>query len=78
MTRDPGQHINLINDPNYQNIFAELDRKLTEFYKQYSTEKYDLWEGGTAKGSVARPATFQALHGEQWRTVSESLPPFEE
>lgn len=78
MANDPGQHFNLIADPDYQNIAAELDRKVTAFYAEYSTEKYDLWKGGTAKGSVARPGIFQALHGEQWQTVSESLPPFEE
>ncbi|MDC1436243.1 sulfatase-like hydrolase/transferase [Gammaproteobacteria bacterium] len=78
MRNDPGQHINLIAHPDYQGIAIELDRKVTEFYAQYSTDKYDLWQGGTAKGSVARPGVFQALNGEQWKTVSESLPPFEE
>ncbi|MDC1436555.1 sulfatase-like hydrolase/transferase [Gammaproteobacteria bacterium] len=78
MTNDPGQYFNLIADPDYQSIAAELDRKVRSFYEEYSTKKYDLWNGGTAKGSVARPGIFQALHGDQWKTVSESLPPFEE
>ena len=78
MTNDPGQYFNLIADPDYQSMAAELDRKVRSFYEEYSTEKYDLWNGGTAKGSVARPGIFQALHGDQWKTVSESLPPFEE
>ncbi|MFL2840624.1 MAG: sulfatase [Pseudohongiellaceae bacterium] len=78
MASDPGQNFNLITDSNYQDIAAELDRKVIDFYNIYSTEKYDLWKGGTAKGSVARPSVFQGLYGDQWQTVSESLPPFEE
>ncbi|MEM9533490.1 MAG: hypothetical protein AAGA23_21390 [Pseudomonadota bacterium] len=57
---------------------AELDNRLTAFFAEYADPKYDLWEGGTAKGSVARPATFRKLYGENWRTVSEPLAPFVE
>jgi arylsulfatase A-like enzyme len=78
VSNDPGQHVNLIDDPAYQDVVAELDQKLIDFFAEYSTEKYDLWKGGTAKGSVARPGMFQSLHGEDWQTVSESLPAFEE
>ena len=78
MQRDPGQHKNLIGDPQYRELVARLDERLTVFFERYSTPKYDLWAGGTAKGSVSRPGRFQDLYGEDWQTVSESLPPFEE
>ena len=78
MQRDLGQHKNLIGDPQYREVVARLDERLTIFFGRYSTPKYDLWAGGTAKGSVSRPGRFQDLYGEDWQTVSESLPPFEE
>ncbi len=42
------------------------------------SDEYDLWHGGTAKGSVMRPTMSQRLYGGGWRTVAESLPPFRE
>lgn len=78
MLNDPGQHHNLIAEPQYQSAVAELDARLSEFFEQYSTPEFDLWAGGTAKGSVMRPGMFQSIYGDQWSTVSESLPAFEE
>lgn len=78
MRMDPGQHKNLIGDPIYREVVAELDQKVVRFYERFSTDQYDLWNGGTAKGSVMRPGMFQALYGDHWRTISESLPEFEE
>lgn len=75
---DPGQHRNLIDDPTHLDTVARLDAMLAEFFARYSTPAYDLWQGGVAKGSVMRPEMFQRLYGEQWQTVSESLPAFAE
>ena len=78
MLADPGQHENLIDDPAYDDVIAMLDEKLDEFFARYSARKYDLWNGGTAKGSVVRPHMFRKLYGEEWRTISEMLPIFVE
>lgn len=50
LTNDPDERVNLINDPAYADVVAELDKKLTQFFDTYSDPKYDLWKGGSAKG----------------------------
>jgi len=40
--------------------------------------EYDLWNGGTAKGTVQRPGIFQDLYGDDWTTISPELPKFTE
>jgi len=76
MQRDPGQHRNLYGDPAYKEVVEMLDKKLTAFFSQYSAAEYDLWAGGTAKGSVARPETFKKLYGPEWRPQTRILPEF--
>jgi arylsulfatase A-like enzyme len=78
MLADPGQHDNLIDDAAYSDTIAELDERLSAFFETYSTDKYDLWNGGTAKGSVMRESMFQSLYGSDWETIAETLPDFEE
>jgi arylsulfatase A-like enzyme len=46
---DPDELRNLIDDPDYEDIVAELDERLTEFFDRYADRKYDLWNGGSAK-----------------------------
>ena len=78
MQLDPGQHSNIINNSNLAGLVQKLDKQLDEFFGRYSTQAYDLWRGGTAKGSVIRPAMFQSLYGEDWRPRTDILPAFEE
>ena len=78
MAKDPGQHANVHGRPEYAAITAELDRKLTRFFNRYSDKQYDLWRGGTAKGSVVRPEMFRRIYGEGWTTKAELKPPFTE
>ena len=46
---DPEEKHNLIDDPSHADVVADLDRRLTEFFAQYSAPEYDLWRGGSAK-----------------------------
>ena len=78
MRRDPGQHDNLAEDPDYQATIAALSLRLAEFFAQYSDRKYDLWQGGVAKGSMTRPGTFRALYGEDWAPRTDRYEPFTE
>ncbi len=50
MEKDPGEKQNLINDPAYAEIRETLDRKLDDFFSKYSDSKYNVWQGGSAKG----------------------------
>lgn len=78
MHEDPGQNRNLAGDPAYRKTVLELDRRLTAFFERYADPKYDLWQGGFAKGSVDRPEVYRALYGEDWRPTTPLLPAFEE
>ena len=50
LENDPDERNNLASDPAYAEILKQLDDRLTEFFTTYSDDKYDLWNGGTAKG----------------------------
>ena len=65
MHKDPGQTINVYENSEYTNVIEELDLKLTELFAEYADPKYDLWNGGTAKGSVQRPGMYQELYGDE-------------
>ncbi len=78
MSDDPGQHHNLAQDPAYGDVIARLDKQMSAFYGQYSDPRYDLWRGGTAKGSVIRPEMFRKLYGSEWRPHTDVVEPFTE
>ena len=50
LEKDPGEKNNLIDDPAHQEIVRSLDNRLTVFFSKYSDTKYDVWNGGSAKG----------------------------
>jgi arylsulfatase A-like enzyme len=52
MRRDPEETRNLLDQPEYADVAAELDGKLTDFFNRYANPRYDLWRGGTAKGRL--------------------------
>ena len=76
--KDPEQNRNGYDDPAYQEIVADMDTRLTDFFDEYSDEKYDLWKGGGAKGSVDRPEKFKRLYGPDWTPKTEIKPAFSE
>jgi arylsulfatase A-like enzyme len=78
MQADPGQENNLSENPDYADVVSALDRKLTEFFATYSNDHYDLWQGGTVKGTTESTATYKSLYGEQWEPESVIKPPFTE
>lgn len=52
MAADPGEYNNLIDSADHADIIASLDRRLTEYFDRHADPKYDLWNGGTAKGRL--------------------------
>ncbi len=76
--KDPEQNRDVYADPAYQEIIADLDNRLTAFFDKYADEKYDLWQGGGAKGSVDRPEIFRRLYGPDWTPQTEIKPAFHE
>ncbi|MCY3751513.1 MAG: sulfatase-like hydrolase/transferase [Gammaproteobacteria bacterium] len=78
MKADPGQERNVVDDPAYREVVAELDARLTAFFADYADAKYDLWRGGGAKGSVDRPERYKRLYGPDWTPETEIKPAFSE
>jgi arylsulfatase A-like enzyme len=78
MKRDPEQNVNIIDDPVYRETSLALDQRLSAFFDSFSDPKYDLWNGGTAKGSVIRVEMFKKLYGPQWSPRTDLLAPFTE
>jgi arylsulfatase A-like enzyme len=78
MQEDPGQHRNLYGNPDYSEVISELDRRLTGFFGTYSDVNYDLWRGGTVKGTTESKQVYKSLYGDQWEPESEIRPTFRE
>ncbi|MDV5170185.1 sulfatase-like hydrolase/transferase [Photobacterium rosenbergii] len=78
MINDPNQTNNLADNPEYRDVIAKLDNRLTEFYQQYTDPQYDLWSGGTAKGSISHPKLFQKRFGQDWTVKTDIVPAFKE
>jgi len=78
MRNDPGQHNNLYGNPGYADVVSELDRRLTRFFDTWSNAEYDLWRGGTVKGTTESTEVYKSLYGDQWKPESEIRPAFRE
>ncbi|MCG8648313.1 MAG: sulfatase-like hydrolase/transferase, partial [Pirellulales bacterium] len=46
---DPDEFANLVNSPQHQLIRDQLRQRLFDFFDQYATAQYDLWNGGTSQ-----------------------------
>jgi arylsulfatase A-like enzyme len=75
---DPAQENNLFGNPDYVDVISQLDSRLTQFFDTYSNAQYDLWRGGTVKGSTESTQVYKSLYGEQWEPESEIRPAFRE
>ena len=75
---DPGQEHNLYGKPDYAEVISELDRRLTEFFDSHSNAEYDLWRGGTVKGTTESTEVYKSLYGDHWEPESEIRPAFAE
>ena len=50
LENDPEEKNDLINDPAFADVRMSLDKRLMAFFSKYSDSKYNVWEGGSAKG----------------------------
>jgi arylsulfatase A-like enzyme len=78
MQTDPGQENNLYGNPDYDEVISALDSRLTQFFATYSAAQYDLWRGGTVKGTTESTEVYKSLYGNQWEPESEVRPAFTE
>ena len=65
-------------DAAYHDAIAMLNDRLCTFFEEFSDPRYDIWKGGRPKVTEYRLALFRRLFGQDWSTVSDSVPPFTE
>ncbi|MEE8624916.1 MAG: sulfatase-like hydrolase/transferase [Acidiferrobacterales bacterium] len=78
MQKDPKQKNNLYGNPDFVEAISTLDRRLTQFFDTHSDAQYDLWRGGTVKGSTESTQVYKSLYGDQWKPESVIRPAFRE
>ncbi len=76
--KDAEQETNLSGSPEHAEAVAELDRRLTQFFYTYSSAEYDLWRGGTVKGTTESTQVYKSLYGDHWEPESEVKPAYRE
>jgi arylsulfatase A-like enzyme len=70
LAQDPGEDHNLVSDPAYAVVIAELSSRIDAFFANYATPKYNLWNGGTAMAYYYPPvqgAVWQDAFGPDWK-----------
>ncbi len=70
MAEDPGETINLVDDPAFAAVVADLDARLTAFFSEYADPAFDLWNGGTGKALV--------YYGQRNQKFREAFPDWRE
>ncbi len=58
LTRDPGERLNLIHDPDFRSAAASLRQRLQAFFARYADPKWDLWKGGRSKSGLITAKLF--------------------
>lgn len=66
LASDPLEKNNLSGRPELSQIEADLRAHLVLHFSTYSQDKYDLWEGGTAKSNVTFDGLWQDAWGVDW------------
>jgi hypothetical protein len=70
---DPLQTENVADQPEYSHVVDELHLKVTQFFGQYSDNKYDIWKAGQAKGSISSESFLAPLMPEGWTATTTSI-----
>ena len=78
LSTDPSQLYNQNGHEDYVDAQLSMQRKLHQFFNKYNNPSFDLWNGGTCKGSSARPNTWKAFYGDDWTAVAEKKVAFSE
>jgi arylsulfatase A-like enzyme len=63
---DPHQTTNVAADAQYADVVTDLRGRVTAFFEQNSTARYDLWQGGQAKGSISSETYMRPLMPPGW------------
>lgn len=66
---DPGETLNLAEDPAFAGVREALEKMLTEFFETHARPEADLWKGGAPLQNTERNELWRSVWGEDWRPV---------
>lgn len=64
---DPHERTNIAGSSATAGMEAELRGRVSAFFHNYHTPRYDLWSGGTAKSNVTYEPLWRDAWGPKWR-----------
>ena len=68
---DPAEKINLVGEADYADVVKSLRSRLDDYFANYSSPQYNLWEGGSLKSNSDKPWFWSDVWGEDWEPVFE-------
>lgn len=66
---DPGEIKNLVGDPAYADVRANLEDMLGKFFETYARPQADLWKGGAPLQHSERNEFWRDAWGNDWQPV---------
>lgn len=66
---DAGEFVNLVGQPEHQELRVQLKAQLDNFYADFSLLKYDMWNGGTSQVRIHRGVD------EEYAQLASTRPP---
>lgn len=67
--RDPGETLNLSNDPAYAEIKTALKGQFFAYFDKYAESYADLWNGGALIRHSERKRLWGEIWGADWHPV---------
>ena len=66
---DPGEAVNLADDPGFESIKATLNDQLCAFFETYAEDRSDLWKGGVPIQNSERVNFWKEAWGKDWQPI---------
>jgi arylsulfatase A-like enzyme len=69
LSNDPHERINVLENNEHSDIATSLVDQVDSYFRDNSTEKFDLWKGGTIKSNTDKAYLWKDAWGESWQPV---------
>ncbi len=69
VTNDPGETVNLVEDPDHAAVAAELSARIDVYFSNYIKPEADLWRGGQPIQNSMMQPYWRDIWGQNWRPV---------
>jgi len=66
---DPGETMNVVDDPAYSDVVADLSARIEAYFATYARSETNLWTGGRPIQNTERWAFWRAAWGAEWGPI---------